>query len=62
MSSLNKDPVVEIPTSGFVLTSNVCLNCFVEISGRTFLIDLICLMNIGENCLFVNIFLCCLCI
>jgi len=43
VSSLNKDPVVEIPTSGFVLTSNVCLNCFVEISGRTFLIDLICL-------------------
>ena len=26
-----------------MLTSNVCLNCRVEISGRTFLIDLICL-------------------
>ena len=43
MFSLNKDLVVETPTSGFVLTSNVCLNCPVEISGRTFLIDLICL-------------------
>ena len=41
--SLNKDLVVETPTSGFVLTSDVCLNCPVEISGRTFLIDLICL-------------------
>jgi len=35
--------VVENPTSGFVLTSNVCLNCPMEISGRAFLIDLICL-------------------
>ncbi|XP_006577522.1 uncharacterized protein [Glycine max] len=43
VSSLNKDLVVETPTSGSVLTSNVCLNCPVEISGRTFLIDLICL-------------------
>ena len=43
VSSLNKDLVVETPTSGFVLTSNVCLNCLVEISGRTFVIDLICL-------------------
>jgi len=43
MSSLNKDLVLETPTSGFVLTSNVCLNCPVEISGRTFLINLICL-------------------
>ena len=42
MSSLNKDLVVETPTNGFVLTSNVCLNCPVEIFGRTFLIDLIC--------------------
>ena len=42
MSSLNKDLVVETPTSGFVLTSYVCLNCPVEISGRTFVIDLIC--------------------
>ncbi|XP_040869460.1 uncharacterized protein [Glycine max] len=41
--SLNKDLVVETPTSGFVLTSDVCLNCSVEISGRIFLIDLICL-------------------
>jgi len=41
VSSLNKDLVVEIPTSGYVLTSDVCLNCSVEISGRTFLIDLI---------------------
>jgi len=40
VSSLNKDQVV---TSGFVLTSNVCLNCPVEIFGRTFLIDLISL-------------------
>ena len=43
VSSLNKDLVVETPTSGSVLTSDVCLNCPVEISGRTFLIDLICL-------------------
>ena len=43
VSSLNKDLVVETPTSGSMLTSNVCLNCLVEISGRTFLIDLICL-------------------
>ena len=43
MSSLNKDLVVETPTSGSVLTANVCLNCPVQISGRTFLIDLICL-------------------
>jgi len=43
MSSLNKDLVVETPTSGSVLTFNVCLNCPVEISGRTFLIDVICL-------------------
>ena len=35
--------VVETPTSGYVLTSNVCLNFPVEINGRTFLIDLICL-------------------
>ncbi|KAL5159033.1 hypothetical protein HKD37_15G043397 [Glycine soja] len=41
--SLNKDLVVETPTSGSVLTSDVCLNCPMEISGRTFLIDLICL-------------------
>ena len=43
VSSLNKDLVVETPTSGSVLTSDVCLDCPVEISGRTFLIDLICL-------------------
>ena len=43
MSSLNKDLVVETPTSGSVLTSDVCLDCLVKISGRTFLIDLICL-------------------
>ena len=41
VSSLNKDLVVETPTSGSMLTSNVCLNCLVEISRRTFLIDLI---------------------
>ena len=35
--------VVKTPTSGSVLTSNVCLNCPVEISGRTFVIDMICL-------------------
>jgi len=43
VSSLNKNLIVEIPTSGSVLTSDVCLDCLVEISGRTFLIDLICL-------------------
>ena len=43
MPSFNKDLVVETPTSGFVLTSNVCLNFPLEIYGRTFLIDLICL-------------------
>ncbi|XP_014621674.1 uncharacterized protein [Glycine max] len=40
---LIQDLVVETPTSGSVLTSNVFLNCPVEIFGRTFLIDLICL-------------------
>ena len=43
MHSSNKDMVVETLTSGSVLTYNVCLNCPVEISSRTFLIDLICL-------------------
>ena len=43
MSSLNKNLIVETPTSGFVLTSNVCLDCPMEIFGKTFLIDLICL-------------------
>ena len=43
VSSLNKDLVVETPTSGSVLTSDVCLDCPMEISSRTFLIDLICL-------------------
>ncbi|XP_028220276.1 uncharacterized protein LOC114401897 [Glycine soja] len=42
VSSLNNDLVVETPTSGSVLTSSVCLNCPLEISSRTFLIDLIC--------------------
>ena len=49
-SSLKKDLVVETPTSGFVLTSNVCLNCPVEISGRTFLIDLIQLPLSKNRC------------
>ena len=43
VSSLNNDLVVETPTSSHVLTSNVRLNCPVEISSRTFLIDLTCL-------------------
>ena len=43
VSSLNNDLVVETPTRGFVLTSYVCLNCPIEISGRTCFIDLICL-------------------
>ena len=43
MSSLNRNLIVETPTSGSVLTYDVCLDCPVEISGRTFLIDLICL-------------------
>jgi len=43
VSSLNKNLIVETPTSGSVLTSDVCLDCPVEISFRTFLIDLICL-------------------
>jgi len=38
VSSLNKDLLVETPTSGSVLTSNVYLNCLVEISSRTFLL------------------------
>jgi len=42
VSSLNKDLMIETPTSDSVLTSNVCLNCLVEISGSTFFIDLIC--------------------
>ena len=40
--SLNKYLVVETLTSSSMLTYNVCLNCSVEISGGTFLIDLIC--------------------
>jgi len=43
VSSLNNDLVVETPISGSVLTSKVCLSCPVEISGRTFVIYLICL-------------------
>jgi len=43
ISSLNKDLVVETPTSGSVLTSNVCLDCPVEVSGKIIMIDLICL-------------------
>jgi len=43
VSSLNKDLVVETPASGSVLTSNMCLNCPVEIPSRKFFIDLICL-------------------
>ena len=43
MSSLNDDIVEKTPTSDSVLTSNVCLNCTVEIFGRKFLIGLICL-------------------
>ena len=43
MSCLNDDLVVETLASGSMLTFDVCLNCPVEISGRTFLIDLICL-------------------
>ena len=43
MSSLNRNLIVETPTSGSMLTSNVCLDCPVKIFGRTFLIDLICL-------------------
>jgi len=43
VSSLNKNLIVETPTSGSVLTSNVCLSCPMEISGRTFVVDLICL-------------------
>jgi len=43
VSSLNKDLVVETPTSVSVLTFNVCLNCPVQIYSRTLLTDLICL-------------------
>ena len=43
MSSLNDDLMVVILTNGSVLIYDVCLNCLVEISGRKFLIDLICL-------------------
>jgi len=43
VSSLNRNLIVETPTSGSLLTSDVCLDCPVEISGRTVLIDLICL-------------------
>ncbi|RZC08740.1 hypothetical protein D0Y65_015449 [Glycine soja] len=54
VSSLNKDPVVETPTSGSVLTSNMCLNCPMEISSRTFLIDLICLPLIQIDVILVE--------
>jgi len=43
VSSLNRNLIVETPTSGSVLISYVCLDYPVEISSRTFLIDLICL-------------------
>ena len=43
MSSLNDNLVVETPTSGSVLISDVCLNCPIKISDRTILIDQICL-------------------
>jgi len=39
VSSFNGDLVVKTPTSGYVLTSDVCLNCPVEIFGRKLLID-----------------------
>ena len=43
MSSLNVELVVTTPTGVSVLTSHVCLKCPVEISGRIFIVDLICL-------------------
>ena len=43
LETLNRNLIVETPTSGSLLTSDVCLDCPVEISGRTVLIDLICL-------------------
>jgi len=43
VSSLKFDLIVDTPTSGFVLTSNVCLQCPVLISNRQFLIDLVVL-------------------
>ena len=41
--SWNNDLVVATSTSCSVLAFDVCLNCPVEIFGRKFLIDLICL-------------------
>jgi Retroviral aspartyl protease len=43
VSPLNANLVVATPTSGSFITSDMYLHCPVEISGRTFLIDLICL-------------------
>ena len=43
VSSLKVDLLVDTPTSGSVLTSDVCLRCPVSISERQFLIDLIAL-------------------
>ena len=43
MSSLKVDLLVNTPTSGSVLTSDVCLRCPVSLSERQFLIDLVVL-------------------
>ena len=43
MSTLKFDLIVNTPASGFVLTSDVCLQCPVLIFDRQFLIDLVVL-------------------
>ena len=43
ITSLPYDPVVSIPTYEHVKTSLACLNCPIDIEGRNFLINLICL-------------------
>jgi len=39
------DLVVSTPTSGLVRTSSVCARCPVEVEGRVYKVNLICLMK-----------------
>nr|KYP37887.1 hypothetical protein KK1_040888 [Cajanus cajan] len=43
VSSLSFELIVETPTNGSVITSDVCPKCPLTIEGRDFMVDLICL-------------------
>ncbi|XP_020203267.1 uncharacterized protein LOC109788843 [Cajanus cajan] len=43
VSPLSFELIVETPTSGSVITSDVCPKCPLTIDGREFMVDLICL-------------------